>query len=398
MSRDKTIAVIGVSDEETAHLRLLMRKCAADLDHRWRWGDEKSADLLVVDPGSFAGQMARTRALSSGKRCAVFSDATVPEAELVMCRPLLTADVIRVLNQAAAADMASVVVGVNGEDFYTRDLGESASAAFSTRDARVRSGLATGLDEVLKPTPVELREPPRRATAGPRSPVPAAVERGGSAIERRTASDPAPASARAEGAPPRYATRSSMLADTAPHPLRAYLQGDLLLAPARIVLADFPALVLDPKQQVAHSAAGLSELGPYCDARWPLRDWQPLTTAELSRLRTTQPALPYARLLWLDVLMHSDGQLARHLDPAGTYRLLRWTEVDRGFGRYFRIASALMQPARLHEIASASGAPMNDVFDFVSACDAIGAIEWQPRSRNPDMRPSLLDKLRRPFG
>ena len=77
---DKTIAVVGVSDEETAHLRLLMRRAAAELGHAWKWGSESNADLLVVDPSSFSGQMARTRAQSGGMRCAIFSDDLSMEA------------------------------------------------------------------------------------------------------------------------------------------------------------------------------------------------------------------------------------------------------------------------------------------------------------------------------
>ncbi len=82
------------------------------------------------------------------------------------------------------------------------------------------------------------------------------------------------------------------------------------------------------------------------------------------------------RLIWLYVLVHSEGKLARHLDPGGTYRLSRWIEIERDFSAYFRIASTMLQPARLHEIAAASSASMADVFDVVNAYDAIGLIEW----------------------
>ena len=95
MRLEKQIAVIGVSDEETAHLRLLMRKSDNDLSHRWRWGSSESgADLVVVDPASFAGQMARTRVQAAGLRCAIFSDeAVVAGADLVLRRPLKLANV-----------------------------------------------------------------------------------------------------------------------------------------------------------------------------------------------------------------------------------------------------------------------------------------------------------------
>ena len=63
MTSDKYLVVIGLSEEDEAHLRLLMRRAAIDhLSHMWRWGTEDQADLMVVDPNSFAGQMARNRA------------------------------------------------------------------------------------------------------------------------------------------------------------------------------------------------------------------------------------------------------------------------------------------------------------------------------------------------
>lgn len=399
MSREKTIAAIGVSDEEVAHLRLLMRKCAANLNHRWQWGDEKNADLLVVDPSSFSGQMARTRAVSSGTRCAVFSDVATPDAELVMSRPLLLANVIQVLNRAAAESPSALRMGAGGEGFYSRDAGEHSddSVSFPDFEAPGRFGQPLeGLDDFLKHTPLELRDSSSSSSRDSLLSASPAIELG---VAPGASGNKNVASARAGGVPQSHASRSPQLSDLAPHALREWLTQDLLKAPAQIVVMDLPPLVLDPKQQVAHSSVGLGELGPYCEARWRLCDWRPLTTAELSHLRATQPALAYWRLTWLDVLMHSNGQLRRHLDPAGTYRLTRWVEVDNGFARYFRIASSMMQqPARLHEIAAASGASMGDVFDFVNACDEIGAIEWHGRPRDPVARPSLLNKLRRPFG
>jgi hypothetical protein len=193
-----------------------------------------------------------------------------------------------------------------------------------------------------------------------------------------------------------------MLADTAPHDLREYLGADLLRMPARFALPGAPPLTLDPKNQVAHAPAGLGALAPYCRNRWRLCDWQPLTGAELAEVRETQPAQSYARLVWLQVLLLSDGHLASHLDPGGSYRLKHWVEVDKDLGRYFRIASVMLQPARLHEIAAASSASMADVFDLVNAYDAIGLMEWQPRARRDEdavKKPSnLFGRWRKPFG
>lgn len=374
VSRTKTLAVIGMPDEEAAHLRLLLRSCAADLQQEWRWGEETGADLLVVDSQSFSGQMARTRALGAGVRCAVFSDEPVEDAELVLHRPLRRADVVSMLNRAGSAVVPDAAIAPHADDFYTRDVGDAGPVDVDARPLATAPVVERGLDEALRPEPMELRE---RPTAGP--------------------------GVRAETEAParKYASREEMLEDTAPRNLREFLDADLLRAPVRYALRNAPELTLDPKNRVAHAAAGLAALAPYCSARWRRCDWQPLTNAELADARETQESHSYTRLVWLDVLLGSGGQLARHLDPGGTYRLKQWVEIEKDLNRYFRIGSALLQPMRLHEIATAAEASMADVFDFVNACDAIGLIEWQPRARRDDdavgSKPSLFGKLRKSF-
>ena len=374
MSNSRTIAVVGVSEQEVAHLRLLLRKCGDEIGQTWRWGDEDVADLVVVDVDAFAGQMARTRAQGAGIRCAVFSDRPVDGADLVLRRPLTRANVIDVLRQAATPAVARPDVGAHTDDFYTRDLGESVQAA-PANEPEVPEVPVAGLDEALQPQPLELRDMVGRDAPSPRAP-PAEPAR-------------------------KYATRESMLADTAPRELREYLDGTLLTMPARFALGGAPPLVLDPKNKVAHAPAALGALEPYCRAKWRLCDWQPLTGAELAEVRAEQQSHAYSRLVWLQVLVQSDGHLAKHLDPGGTYKIKHWIEIDKDLGRYFRIASAMLQPARLHEIAAAASAPMAEVFNLVNAHDAIGNIEWQPRARRQEAAPpapSLMGRIKKPWG
>lgn len=400
MRGNKIIAIVGMSEAEDAHLRLLMRKLAPELDHTWRWGDESSADLIIVDVRSFAGQMARTRAQGSGMRYAIFSDVRVDGADLILNRPLQRANVIEVLNNAARTLGRDPQIGANTADFYTRDLGEGGLASARSDELEelyeLDAGLApqgspVGLDELLRSEPVELRgHQIWTPSVTPSAPV-------GESASGESSRHPAQAPLRA------YANFDSMLAETAPRELREFLSGELLQAPVRFTLSGAPALTLDPKNQVAHAPAALGALAPYCHARWRQCDWQPLTNAELAEVRETQQAYAYSRLIWLQVLSLSGGHLASHLDPGGTYRLKQWVEIDKDLGRYFRIASAMLQPARLHEIAAAAAAPMADVFDLINAYDAVGLIEWQPRPRRDDhadkKKPSsLLGRLRRPFG
>lgn len=368
----KTIAAVGISEQEVAHLRLLLRKCVDALTCAWRWGDEDGADFIVVDPDVFAGQMARTRAVGAGIRCAVFSDRPVEGADLVLQRPLRRDNLVEVLNRASASavthtDIASVV---GSEDFYSADLGDDAAPASAHVDLAAPAG---GLDDALRAEPLELRAMTARDAPVARAAIPA---------DRK------------------YATREAMLEDTAPRELREFLDGELLRMPARYALPGAPALTLDPKNKVAHAPAGLGALAPYAQARWRLCDFQRLTGTELAEIRAEQQSHSYARLVWLCVLLNSGGHLARHLDPGGTYRITQWIEIEKDLVRYFRIGKALLTPVRLHEVAAAAAAPMADVFDVVNAYDAIGLLEWQPRARReaPAPAPSLMAKLKKPWG
>lgn len=385
----KTIAVVGISDEETAHLRLLMRRASAELSHTWKWGNESRADLLVVDPSSFAGQMARTRAQSGGMRCAIFSDdPDVAGTELALRRPLKSANVVDVLNRAARMAERSEGIAPREQDFYFHDVGEDAGAADvpemhedlqpSARDDQA----APGLDDLLRIDPVEVREASRIKTALDQNTTVFGTSGPTARSEARGRESPDVIAHGRADAPqePMLARRSGSARELARHNLRHYLDGNLLGGPARVTLPDAPPLVLDPKLKVFHSPGRLATLEPYCRTALRPADWQALTSAELNELRTAEPPQPYLKLIWLYVLLHSEGQLARHLDPGGTYKLARWIEIERDFSEYFRIASTMLQPGRLHEIAAASGASMADVFDVVNAYDAIGLIEWQPRS------------------
>ena len=325
-----------------AHLRLLLRACASELAAPWRFGAEDGADLLVADVRDFAGEMAQARARCSGMRCAIFSDVPLPDAELVLQRPLQRAALVDLLNRVSSGAGQRLAVQSVEPEFRVHDLG------IGMAEPRPRPGAeaaAPALDDLLKLQ----READREAlSAGRIKPE----------------------------APPRvWASREAMLEETQPRPLREFLSGALLRGPARFELEGSLPLILDPKHRSAHIAGGLHAAEPYLRARSRLCDWVPLRSAELAQARRDLVAVPYVRLAWLDVLLHAGGHLARHLDPKATYRLTEPSTADAGYGWVHRIASTMLQPMRLHEIAAASGAKMSDVFDVVNAYDAIGLIE-----------------------
>lgn len=410
MTNEKYLAVIGLSEQDTAHLRLLLRKVVGELGQNWRWGSEENADLIIVSPADLAGQIARNRAYSGGRRCAVFdNNEALRNGELRLHQPLKAESVIATLNDTGAPsmDLGQPVLRAN-TDFYADDTlnsefhldNEDAAAA---RAQRRDSEPALGLDELLKPDS-EAAKPqfavPLQIDAETR------IERGSRAISARSDQRIADSvrgirgsDAKPEGINIAADHESDASQASAKHPLRDYLRKNLLGGPARATLEGAPELVLDPKTQSFHAGGGLATLIPFCKVDLAGSAWRPVTTQDLFRLRMQQPALPYAHLHWLDAFVQAGGRLARHLDPGGRFRLKGAALTGADVPHHARIVAALAAPAKLNEIAAASGAPMAAVFDLVSAYDAIGLIEVESRpSRHaPAPKSGLFARLRNPF-
>lgn len=409
MTREKYLAVIGISEEDTAHLRLLLRMAAGQLEHRWRWGSEENADLLIVEPDALPGQIARNRAFSGGRRCVVFSESTpLRDGELRLTKPLKTESLIAILNgtTGTTVDLDAPVVQRN-DDFYDLDALNPEfeledDEAAEARSRQRENNPAPGLDELLQPD---------SESAKPMFAVPTQIDENTSFEstlatsargDRRIAdsTDAFRKPSKPEGINIGPPVKHGPPTDRGKHVLRDYLRGNLLGGPASIVLEGTPELTLDPKEKAFHTAAKLRALMPYCTQDLPHSAWRPVTSQELARLRAEQRAQPYPRLIWLDTLVRSGGRLASHLDPGGRYKLKHSPQIEPDFPGLVRIAEALAAPAKLNEIATASRTTMTEVFDAINAWDAIGLIEVErrlPRHTEPE-RGGLLARLRKPFG
>ena len=407
MANEKYLAVIGLSEEDTAHLRLLMRKVADELQQTWRWGAEENADLVIVDPSELPGQIARNRAFSGGRRCAVFHESEpLRNGELRLA--LKSDSLVAALNGTGAPsiDLGQPVLRAN-DDFYALDTlnpdfqleeDEAANARAQRRD----DAPALGLDELLKPDS-EAAKPqfavPQQLDAETR------IERGSrTASERseRRVGDSVHGIRAPTGKLEGINIASGMEPESpaaGKQPLREYLRKNLLGGPARTSMQGAPDLILDPKEKIFHGGSKLSALLPYYALELPPSAWNPVTSHELARLREQQPAQPYEHLIWLDTYAHAGGRLSRHLDPGGRFRLKGAALTNADFPHHARIVAALAAPAKLNEIAAASSAPMGAVFDLVSAYDAIGRIEVEGRQpRHAEPQPTgLLARLRKPF-
>lgn len=413
MASEKYLSVIGLSDEDTAHLRLLLRKIYGYLDNHWRWGTEENADLVIVNPTELSGQIARNRAFSGGRRC-VICDENEPlrDGETRLTRPLKDENLVAVLNGTAeiGVGLGAPVLQQHGDDFY--DLGtldaqfeleddESAQA----RTHRAEHTPAVGLDELLKPDTAALK--PQFSVPGGLNPdttfeaTSARSARGDQRVADSVRGFGRLARDESNGintsAPVK---RGQTPAPSKQYVLRDYLRNDLIGGPAQLALPDAPPLTLDPKTQSFHTTGKLPALAAYCTRDLPPSAWKRLTSNELAQIRSEQIAQPYSRLIWLDALLRSGGRLASHLDPGGRYKLKRSQHAEADFPSHARIIAALAAPAKVNEIASASGTPMEEVFDVINAYDAIGLIDMERRlPRHAEPEPTgFLARLRKPFG
>jgi hypothetical protein len=406
VSTEKYLVVIGLSDEDTAHLRLMLRAVGSQLEDRWRFGTEDNTDLFIVDPTDLTGQITRNRAFSSGRRCAVVGTEELREGESRLERPFKSDALVALLNAASATVMtpSDSVNRFNTEfydmDTFTPDFDLEEEQVADARTRRREENPAPGLDELLRPdtesakpqfaVPINLDDDTSLSYAGHSS-----------ARSENRLNDSVQGLRREEKPEGINLERGIRSNDNGMFPLHDYLKGNLLGGPATIILDGAPPLTLDPKEKQFYAPGKLRELSPYCRRDFSRDAFRTVTSHELQRQRTEYNTHPYSQLIWLDVLIRSGGRLASHLDPGGRYRLKIYPKAEKEFPKHSAIVNALQAPAKLNEIATTARAAMGDVFDVVNAYDAIGLIEVErrlPRHSEPEKPAGLLARLRKPFG
>ncbi|AVP99817.1 hypothetical protein C7S18_22735 [Ahniella affigens] len=427
MSNDKIIAVVGVSDELTAHMRLLLRRAMPILGQNWKWGAEDIADLIVVDPRELAGQAARARAQASGVRCAVVvHEGENEDAAFILHVPFKLESFVEVMRGAARPSIRPTTnIEHADEDFYYRSTQESSSEESSGNEfwsrARARAeataaevasdqkqnrqkldlNIAAGLDEVLKDNPDAQKIAPKPAVTLNEGVTIQAVLNTGRRAEARQGDS-------VRGMSGERFSDEDMLRfvkdddDRGALGLREILTGTDVAAPSQLTQPGLPALTLDPKNQVVFLKGDLADAASYCQQPISLKALRVLTTRELTDIRQQETSFPYDDLRWLDQVLRGTGHLARKFDPAGTFRIKRPVNVSRNFRHHGRIADIMLGPGRrLNEIAQEAGSSMDDVFNMVNAYDLIGELEWQAKQRapvQPEPDKSLLGKIKWPFG
>ncbi len=428
MSATKTIAVVGVSEETTAFLRLLLRKVSAKSDTKWVWGSEDGADLVIVDPNLLVGEAARIKAESAGVHYAVIVEPDqVAQDELVLRHPLDADQLAKVVAAAAMPRQGTAGIQHADENFYEPQAPAATSPApswqgalsdsFQERAEQTRAALlgvsaADSLEVVIKREKEQQEQPDFRqfklsdATVdgiGVAAPGAASTRAETRAIER-TGTLQAGISGARDGALLTNAPLIGAAPEREDGELPFYFEADALGGPSQIQIGDAPALTLDPKNEMFHADASLSALEVYARGKLQRSAWKKLTTSEFNQARASAPSRPYWHLRWLHALLQSNGRLAPHLDHGGTYRLKEQVFIEPGYRSHGAVAAVMDDPLRLNEISATAKVRMETVFDLINAYDAVGRIEWTPRQRlatQPtieEKQKGLLNKLKWPFG
>ncbi len=393
MTITRIIDCIGASDEDVAHLRLLLRSSIIHLQDAWRWGAEAKADLVVVDPRSLVGDSALRRTQRRGVAWAQVIGAEDPTPDgRYLRKPFRREEFVALLNGIGqGSGVLPMQLVTQGEDFFDLDLGESLDEDVNTPDFDIsllrseREREQDAFEALFHRDPLE-DSPQFLMPESLEEETPVQLILDSTARSQSQAADHGNPFQQGDGSggfvDPEYRRNESSRADELQLlPLTGYLQPGALGGPAVIGLPGVPELVLDPKNEMFHSEGKLSELEAYF--RQPLRRsaWKRLINAELARWRDRAPGKPYLRLLWADRYVNSGGYLAKHLDPGGMFRIKRWLELANDYPRAFRVGANMGAPRRLADIARTSGVPLVEVFDIVNAYDAIGYLEWTRRQQ-----------------
>ena len=348
MSKTRTIAVTGASEQDATRITSLLERHRHKLSHPWESGAAADADLLLVDIESTYGQMDWLRARSRGRLVIAYTSAAEPlEPEFSLRKPVVSGELVALLNRfgaginGAKAEAAAPMQPANAE---TYDASSAPVAANATKPSAIT---------VERPVQIVASMPPKMD-------------------------------------PPR--SQACFIDE-----LLGAL--DATEGPLRLVHEGLPSIIVDPARQRWY--AGVGGLKPLAGwSRHPLcRDQLiHLDTAEFANATEIMSAQPYSRLIWFARLTRSEGTLDPGLPRDARYRLTRWPLVEREFPKHFRIATQMMRgTGTIQEIAVQSTAGIADVVDFINAYNALGYVECQAMLpvTAPNDRSGLLERVRK---
>jgi hypothetical protein len=390
MSTQRFIHCVGTSEEDTTHIRLLLRLVQTQVSDGWAWGAEAKADLVIVDTRRVVGDTALRRAGQRGIPCVRIIDEKEPTPGGLFLRKPLQRDAFAALlarvesgsvdtEEPEASDWDS---GIADLDWGMIDLsaleadhpgaqlgyGPPTHAGETHTDlelAEIADLSAHLIDMVATATTVAGSEPDRADEV---------AASGAAHVETSSAAD-----AKFAQVEEAYIPRE-VIDPNATFPLVYYLEKGVLEGPSRIVLPRRGPLVIDPATQMFWAQDSLSMLEPYFRELLRFGDWERLDGMELERARGGMAVRPFKHLIWLDAFVHSNGFLARRYNMNGDFRLTNRIDLSADYPQAVRVTTCMSgAPKKLHEISRDSGVGLEQVCDIINAYDALGYVEGTRR-------------------
>ncbi|TYT27244.1 hypothetical protein FZO89_13810 [Luteimonas viscosa] len=362
-----TIGLAGMDPATEAALKAAFLEANERLAGRWQLLPETQADHIVVDMDSMYGPMSWLRLHASGKRVVGLTSAMRTQTDFRLSRPF-SVDTLTALLQEIAGEVASQP--------------SVEPQAPSPTPAVPGTAAAPAVATAIEPDAGSDRQPDSAASPGP----PAA------ASQPEPSATPEPeAEPEREPEPVVAATAGNLLGWLTSGELRGHL---------RYRRPSGPTLLIDADGRTYHGPSALKPLMQYFEGEVARQDLESVDDGaweqETAGAGAAQPLL---RLVWLGGLVSGQGRLLPGYDPGAKYQLNRWPQTEREFPRHFRIATAMMKgPAKLEDIAEASGIALGEIADFVNANLATGVAEpvaEQPAEpAAPPRSGGLLGRLR----
>lgn len=369
---DNSIAFAGMDRAGEEEIRSMFDRANSAAGGAFELGTEDSATVLVVDVDSIHGHMTWLRVQNNPDRIVVaISSRHTPHAHHCLVRPVSAESFGEVL--------ASIAAGLPDTGAATAEEENERAEA----DPRPESEPESESELESLPERPRQAEPehPLQPEASPEAEVETEAEAAAQTDEPPPANKPP--------APP------------ARKRLGDYLVPGRLPGPSRLAFPNAPELVVDPEARAYLGPTQLKGFAAYAQAaEITPEQWEPVSPEQLAALAGSHGTpQPWIRLAWLSGLYRSPGELAPGHTLDDRFGLLKWPQIEREFPRHFRIATTMMKgPATASEIAEASGAPLDEVIDFLNASLAAGqaerVVEEAPPEEPPAKGGGLLNRLK----
>lgn len=391
-----SVVLYGLEDQDAELFHKTFNALNDRVQRRWKWiadDSDADADLIIVDIDSIHGHMDWLKATGAGHRTAVYTVARhSKESDLIMSKPLLADELAAVLD-AAAAEHAGQVDDADDVADIAHEPPRTVAAA-TTRAPVV---------DVSEPVAREVPVPPAPVYVAPQ-PAPKPARKVARAVAHPAAPAAQPVPVAAIKPPPaplpepeRKEPAVEVVSAPQPSTIGEWLRIGKIEQPV-CISANQQSWVLDPDRDAYH---GPSTLKPMLEAlSEPLERLQRADVVALESARK-QPSQPLARLRWVAGLDASPGKLLPELVDATSFKLGRWPQIEREYPRHFRIATAMMKQAgSVDEITAASGAPRDEVVNFINAYHTLGYIvrQGQPEQESAAPKDGMMSRIRKPFG